>query len=259
MTPLLPERLACLEIRGGNHHATYEAELPGLKGWICCRPLRPSCKGGDLYYLSVCSGGVLSRIVVADVAGHGEAVSAAAGRLKDALRQHADNRDQSLLIRHLNDTFLGGASADAIEYATAFLVSHYGETGELVFTNAGHPPALWYHAGTGEWSYLGEGAGWERAATGLPLGLIPGTEYSQAVVSLEPGDQVFLYTDGVVESVDPAGEPLGQRRLLQMARSLPAGPAAAVGYALLQAVEAYRGGPSRADDETMVVVEALAR
>ncbi len=259
MTSQLPERLACLEIRGGNHHATYEAELSGLKGWIRCRPLRPSCKGGDLYYLSVCSSGALSRVVVADVAGHGEAVSVAANRLKDALRQHADNRDHAVLLRDLNDTFLGGAGADDIEYATAFLVSYYGETGELVFTNAGHAPPLWYHAANGEWSYLREESGGAREATGLPLGMIPGVEYSQAAVALESGDLLLLYTDGVIESVDPAGEQLGQKRLLQMARGLPVGPAAAVGEALLQAVEAFRGGPSRADDETMVAIEALPR
>ncbi len=54
-------RLACLELRGGNHSAAYAAELPGLAGWVSCRPLRPSPRGGDLYYLSACSQGVIAR------------------------------------------------------------------------------------------------------------------------------------------------------------------------------------------------------
>src|ERR1017187_5989755 len=61
--------LACLALRGGNELAVYSAEMPGLKGWVSCRPLRPSRSGGDLYYLSACSQGAIARIVIADVAG----------------------------------------------------------------------------------------------------------------------------------------------------------------------------------------------
>ena len=65
-------RLACLELRGGNHLAEYSIELPGLAGWVSCHPLRPSPRGGDVYYLSACSNGVIARVVLADVSGHGK-------------------------------------------------------------------------------------------------------------------------------------------------------------------------------------------
>ena len=71
-----------MEVRGGNQRATYSAELPGLSGWVSCHPLRPSPRGGDLYYMSACSQGIMARVVLADVAGHGEVVSAAADRLQ---------------------------------------------------------------------------------------------------------------------------------------------------------------------------------
>jgi len=57
--------LACLELHGGNHLAAYRAELPGLEGWVSCRPLHPSPRGGDLYYLSACSQGVIARVALA--------------------------------------------------------------------------------------------------------------------------------------------------------------------------------------------------
>ncbi|MEI9972984.1 MAG: sigma-70 family RNA polymerase sigma factor [Ignavibacteriota bacterium] len=60
----------------------------------------------DLYYLSACSQGSIARIVLADVAGHGEVVSSAAVHLREALRRHIDLWDQSVLIRDLNDWFL---------------------------------------------------------------------------------------------------------------------------------------------------------
>src|SRR5580704_15260037 len=99
------ERLACLELRGGNHLAAYAVRLPGLNAWVSCNPLRPSRRGGDLYYLSACSHGSIARIVIADVSGHGEPVSAAAVRLQNALHQNIDLWDQSELIRDLNEYF----------------------------------------------------------------------------------------------------------------------------------------------------------
>jgi phosphoserine phosphatase RsbU/P len=248
--------LACMELRGGNERAAYSAELPGLLGWVSSEPLRPSSRGGDLYYLSACSHGVVARVVLADVAGHGEVVSAAAGKLRDALRQHVDHWDQSALIRELNESFLKTTSR--AEYATAFLASFYSETGELLFTNAGHLPPLWYRAATGEWSLMGDSTPLSKEVVDLPLGLIAGTGYRQTAVQIEQGDLLLLYTDGISESADQAGEQLGLDGLLAMARTLPTVSAAAAGRALLAAVAEFRGGTGAADDETVVALERRA-
>jgi phosphoserine phosphatase RsbU/P len=249
-------RLACLELRGGNHLTTYSAELPGLAGWVWCHPLRPSPRGGDLYYLSACSQGVIARVVIADVAGHGEAVSAAAVRLHDALRQHVDQWDQSTLIRQLNDNFLQGAQR--AQYATAFLASFYADSGELLFTNAGHLPPLWYRTATQEWSLLHDSTPLSKEIVDLPLGLIAGTAYSQTAVQLETGDLLLLYTDGISESCDESGEQLGLERLLSIARNLPTESAVAAGKELLAAVARFRGTVPAADDETVIALERIA-
>jgi sigma-B regulation protein RsbU (phosphoserine phosphatase) len=249
-------RLACLELRGGNHLATYSAELPGLAGWVSCHPLRPSPRGGDLYYLSACSKGVIARVVLADVAGHGEVVSSAAVRLHDALRQHVDEWDQSTLIRQLNDNFLKGGQR--AQFATAFLASFYADSGELLFTNAGHLPPLWYRTATGEWSLLYDSTPLSKEIVDLPLGLIAGTSYSQTAVQLEPGDLLLLYTDGISESCDKSGEQLGLERLLSIARNLSTESAVAAGKGLLAAVARFRGTVPAADDETIVALERVA-
>jgi serine phosphatase RsbU (regulator of sigma subunit) len=246
-------RLACLELRGGNHRAEYPAELPGLAGWVWCRPLRPAASGGDLYYLSACSQGVIARVVVADVAGHGETVSAAAMRLREALREHVDEWDQSLLIRQLNDSFLNEEQEG--RYATIFLASYCSTSGELLFTNAGHLPPLWYRSGQDEWTLLRDSTPHGIWVVDLPLGIIAGTSYTQMVVQLEPGDLLLLYTDGISESRDESGEQLGLDRLLSMARDLPTESSTAAGRALLTAVEGFRGRVPSTDDETVVVLQ----
>ena len=246
-------RLACLELRGGNHLAAYSAELPGLAGWVSCRPLGPSPRGGDLYYLSACSQGVIARVVLADVSGHGEMVSSAAVQLHNALRQHIDEWDQSALIRELNDNFLKGSRR--VRFATAFLASFYSESGELLFTNAGHLPPLWYRSATREWSFLCDSTPLSKEIADLPLGLIAGTSYRQTAVQLEPDDLLLLYTDGISESHDESGAQLGLERLLSIARNLPTETAAAAGKGLLSAVARFRGTAAAADDETVVSLQ----
>lgn len=247
-----PYRLACLELRGGNQAAAYSAELPGLAGWISCRPLG-TAGGGDLYYLSSCSQGLIARVLLADIAGHGEIVSSAAVDLRDALREHVDHWDQSMLIRRLNESILKGAPHS--RFATAFLASFYRESGELLFTNAGHPPPLWYRAAAKEWSFLQDSTPYSKDIRDLPLGMIAGTAYSQTAVQLEAGDLLLLYTDGINESADASGEQLGLERLLSLTHAIPVESAAAAGQGLLSAVARFRGPAPLADDETVIALE----
>jgi hypothetical protein len=72
-------------------------------GWVHSRPLEPAPKGGDLYYLAVCSKGLLSRVALADVAGHGQAVSATAATLRDLVRKHMNALDQGVLMQEMNE------------------------------------------------------------------------------------------------------------------------------------------------------------
>jgi serine phosphatase RsbU (regulator of sigma subunit) len=246
------DRLACLELRGGNHLATYAARLPGLTAWVSCNPLRPSRRGGDLYYLSACSHGSIARVVIADVSGHGEIVSAAAVRLQSALRRHIDLWDQSELIRDLNESFF--RDEHRLKFATAFLGSFSSASGDLLFTNAGHMLPLWYRAATQEWSYLQDFMPAPKEASDLPLGLIPGTEYHQTAATLSPGDLLILYTDGINEAENEAGDQLGLQCLLSVARSLPVSSATAAGEALMAAVAGFRGNAPPEDDATVVAL-----
>ncbi|MEY2607251.1 MAG: phosphoserine phosphatase RsbU/P, partial [Verrucomicrobiota bacterium] len=75
-------QLACTEVWGGNNIADELLKLPGLVGLIHSKPVEPATSGGDVYYVSVCDKRVLSRVVLADVAGHGEAVARISTRLR---------------------------------------------------------------------------------------------------------------------------------------------------------------------------------
>ena len=252
MTPQTKSEMVCLEIRGGNRRESYSVEMPGLSAWISSQPLMPSLEGGDLHYLTVCSHGAISRVVLADVAGHGDDVAAVADRLQDGLRRHLDNWDQSILVQELNDFLLAGGELG--QYATAFFLGQYVETGEVLFTNAGHTPPLWYHAEERRWTLLSHVTAYAKDIANLPIGLIPGTAYTQTAIQLGVGDMVVLYTDGITESRDTTGRELGYAQLLSLVSDVPIESAAMTGPALLANVEMFRGGNQATDDETVIVL-----
>lgn len=248
-------RLACFELWGGNGNANHSVELPGLSGWVYSTPIEPGAGGGDVHYLSVCSKGRLSRIAVADVAGHGSHANVMAQNLRKVLQRHTNNWDQSLLMKELNEAFARESTMS--QFATAAVLGFYVETGELLFSSAGHPPALWYRQQDKSWEVLQDCTPHAVEIAGLPLGLIPGTAYYQMGVRLAAGDTLLLYTDGITEARNPSGDELGQRGLLDMVRSLTPGSPSETCHHLLSAVQNFRGDEPRHDDETLLVLQYM--
>jgi sigma-B regulation protein RsbU (phosphoserine phosphatase) len=247
-------QLACLEVWGGNRNVSARLELPGLLAWVDSHPHQAGESGGDLHYLSACNNGVVARIALADVSGHGEQVARLAERLRDLMRQYVNYWDQSEFVRGLNDAFPKEESG--VKYASAVILGFYRGSGELLFTNAGHLPPLWYRAALGRWELLEEDSSAAKSAIeGLPLGLIPGTEYRQTAVQLEAGDLLVLYTDGLSESRDATEKELGFRGLLELVKNVPVNSPERAGAALLDAVANYRAHAAGNDDETLIVLQ----
>lgn len=247
------QTLSCLEVWGGNQHISALVELPGLLAWVESAPHEHATGGGDLHYMSACNNGVVARIALADVSGHGPAVSTIAVNLRDLMRQYVNYWDQTEFVRGLNDAFPKDDSG--LKYASAVILGYYTGSGELLFTNAGHPPPLFYRARTKSWDFLRDDSPeTKQTIEGLPLGLIPGTEYQQTAIQLEPGDLVVLYTDGLSEAMDAEGRELGMKGVLDLARRSAVQSPAATGSALLEAIRAYRGGAAN-DDQTLLVLQ----
>jgi sigma-B regulation protein RsbU (phosphoserine phosphatase) len=201
----------------------------------------------------VCQDCIVSRVALADVSGHGQAVAVFGEKLRELMQRYLGELQQTGLMRDLNRAVretLGGE-----HYATMVAVGWHGSRGLGVMTNAGHPPALWYRASRAEWSWLET----QRASTperpeGIPLGLLDDVTYDPLVLKPKPGDLIVLYSDGVSEATNPTGDELGHRGLLNMVRTLDSSSAEALGTQLASAVGAFRGGGERLDDETIIVI-----
>jgi serine phosphatase RsbU (regulator of sigma subunit) len=246
-----------MEIWGGSHASTARTATPGLGIWVSSRPHEGADRGGDVHYVSLCGGGKITRLIVADLSGHGAAAAEAAEGLRALMRKNINRKDQSRLVRALNRQFL--AQSQLRRFATAVVATYLTAGDRLTVCNAGHPRPLWYHVAAGDWEAVRTDDEAAAARLGnLPLGIDDGTEYTQRELVLGPGDLVVFYTDALIEMIDPAGKPLTEAGLLDLVRGLDATRPEQFGEALLGRLDAYRGGRPADDDQTVVVLHHTA-
>jgi sigma-B regulation protein RsbU (phosphoserine phosphatase) len=258
--------LQCMEIIGGNRAIRQTITAPGLDVWIDSRPLGLGSGGGDVHYVSTCGGGHVTRVALADVAGHGESVDGLAIVLRKLMRKYINTLDQTRFARTLNREF--AAAAESGRFATALLVTYFAPTQHLILCNAGHGRPLRYSAKQSIWQFLDlESTGncatlktskaWyhvERVAN-LPLGVLEPIEYEQVAVELEEGDIVLLYTDAITETMDDAGQMLGEAGLLSLVSTFNPDNFIELGERLLAAIDVRRGRSAAADDQTLIVMK----
>lgn len=255
-----PRPIACMEVWGGHSAFSGAVSLPGNDVTLSCEPYNGDAQGGDIYYLSNCAAGIITRFVLADVAGHGEKVASLAGTLRDLMRRHINTADQSRLARALSTAF-GKASPDG-RFATAILLTYFAPSDHVIVCNAGHPRPLCYRVATGRWQLLDAGAegtlaNAQAAQTGisnLPLGILDPTDYQQFALHLDRGDLVILYSDALIEAAPPGGPGLGESGLLRLVRDLDPSHPETLGQLLRSEVLAYTGDDRLPDDQTVIVL-----
>jgi sigma-B regulation protein RsbU (phosphoserine phosphatase) len=119
----------------------------------------------------------------------------------------------------------------------------------LEYANGGHNPPLLVRPKTGETLLLDAG--------GPILGILPQTQFSNTVVTLDSGDILTLFTDGVTEQENEAGDEFSIDRLEEVVRSKETEPASALVTRISQAVSTFAGKSPQVDDLTVVVVKVL--
>ena len=95
-------RLKCAETWAGNERIASLIELPGLAAWVHSVPAGAEV-GGDIHYVSVCPSCIVSRVALADVSGHGQAVASVSTKIRELMGQHLTALEQTGLMQDLND------------------------------------------------------------------------------------------------------------------------------------------------------------
>lgn len=232
--------------------ALLPSQLPEIPGWDLHGDNFPSRGVSGDYYEVVERQGVAGRecvLIVADVSGKGMAASLltvslqalSAVPVEDGLppEEICDRLSRQLYRRTPPE-----------KYATAFLAVLDPATGRVRYTNAGHNPGLVVRSG-GEVETLD--------TTGVPLGLVPfAPPYRAGEAALAPGDTLVLYTDGIVEAMDPEGEEYGLERLMEICRRRwGQGSCRDLAEAVEEDLAAFVRGVPFADDRTLVMARRL--
>ncbi len=242
--------IKCAEVWGGIRNQEQNVIAAGLTASLFSAACEGG-KGGDIYYLSVCDGGELTRVAIADVVGHGSTVSEISQGLYDSLHDHMNDPDGGKVLAALN----GLAVARGItSLTTASIVGYFTVNGAGFFACAGHLPTLVRRRGGDTWETIepddpGDGF------VNLPLGVVPDATYDQGIVKLQSGDRLLLYTDGVIEAPGPDGELFGQDRLHETLNRLADSSLPELKQGLLAAVREHSGGTLAHDDVTIMALE----
>lgn len=198
--------------------------------------------GGDFYDFIEFPDGRIG-IAIADVVGKGIPAALMMASVRSVLRATALRglslaRVMEEVNRHLSrDTLVN-------EFATVFYCVISADGKHLTYCNAGHnPPLLLRH---GKITELSKG--------GLVIGIHRDEQYGQSRIGLSSGDVVLLYTDGINEASNFAGEPFGINRLKDSLRKHGSLEARPIVNNILWDVRRFVGLAEQADDQTMVAI-----
>lgn len=223
---------------------------PGVEAFGLTKPA--NTVGGDFYdILPQPDGTVL--VALGDVAGKASPAALLMALLLAILRTLVDER-MALpdLVQRLN--LQVSRHAPASRFITLFLASFNPATGRLEFVNAGQtPPLLRRQNGSIERLLSG----------GVALGMFEGSTYQAGELQLNPGDALFMYSDGITEAESPDGVPFDEagleRTLALYAGAYQKSAAADLGRAVFDAVERHRRDQRLQDDLTVLVLSRQAQ
>ena len=247
--------LQCSEVWGGNEPVERSVVMQGLDAWVLAEPHNTTEAGGDIHYLSSCSSGRITRMLVADVSGHGIAVAPVARTLRGLVRRFMNFVDQSRLVGSINQEF-SQLTRDG-GFATAIIGTYWGPTGRLELTSAGHPPPLMYSIARNSWLPVASARmphdSDSSDASDLPLGIFEDSSFTVFHVDLAQGDMVLLYTDALIEARRDDGTLLQIEGLARVLNGLSGTAPEAIPRAAMQQIAA--AGFRIDDDATLMLVK----
>jgi sigma-B regulation protein RsbU (phosphoserine phosphatase) len=191
-----------LEVARRIQLSILPAEFPVSRNFrVAARYVPMTSVAGDFYDFLVASD-TQAGLLIADVSGHGVPAALIASMVKlAATSQRAHAADPALLLSGMNAALFGNTQN---QFVTAAYVHLDSEAGELRYSAAGHPPMLLLRNG--------EARGIEE--NGLMLAAFDFAAYTNSAQPVRPGDRLLLYTDGIVEAANAAGDFFGTDALM---------------------------------------------
>jgi serine phosphatase RsbU (regulator of sigma subunit)/anti-sigma regulatory factor (Ser/Thr protein kinase) len=249
---LLDERTASrvtrreLEIAAEIQRSLLPAQLPACAPFEIAAACQSALQVGGDFYDAIPAGEGRVLLVIADVMGKGLPAALFAAVLRSTLRSMPQLFSQPGDLLAAANKILADDLARVNMFITAKVIFLDAREGKIISASAGHCPLL----------VAGAAAPGGPACSGLPLGIEPKVFYPQRSHTLAPGGVALLFTDGLSETVNAAGEMLGEGRLQDFLTYTAAQTPDAAGAKnfLLQRLAEFRGHAPLTDDQTFVLI-----
>ncbi len=234
-----------IEIAREVQERLFPQEMPAIAGASVAGHCRPALGvGGDYYDLINLGDGRLG-LAIGDVSGKGIAAALLMASLRASLRGVTiDNPRDFAQLMHKVNVLVYEASASN-RYATFFFAAYDPRTRRLECVNAGHNAPV----------ILRKDEVIRVEAGGPVVGLLPFAPYTEQVLTLEPGDLLLLYTDGISEAMTHDDEEWGEERMIEAARKVRDKSAEEVLHAMFADCDAFTAGAPQHDDMTMLILK----
>ncbi len=200
--------------------------------------------GGDFYDVIRLENGRMG-LAIADVSGKGVPAALFMMSSRTLLKGTAIGEGEpSEVVAQVNELLY--EQNEAAMFVTVLYAVYDPETAKLTYASAGHDPPLVVHP---------DGSSTSLPLTGgLALGVVPAFDFGQHTVSVEPGDTLVLYTDGVTEAMNDKDEQFGLERLRETYASRPPGNVKEAISTIFDAVSDFAGDTPQSDDVTCVAL-----
>ena len=219
--------------------------IPGWEVWMTTQPANEV--GGDLVDYLTLDGNRLS-LVLGDVAGKGLGAALVMAKLQATYRALATGpRSLEALGKEMNTIFCRDGLSS--RFISLVVVEITGRSGKVRLLNAGHLPPLRIHNGRIEETDKGAAA----------LGLSKETRYSEQLLSMNPGELLFIFSDGLTEARNSDGTFFGEPRMLDMLKNLPDTSAERMGLQILDTIREYIGPTRPSDDLSLILIKRSKR
>jgi len=232
-----------LQLARRIQHSLLPAGFPESPAFrVAARYVPMNSVAGDFYDFLVADA-TQAGLLIADVSGHGVPAALIASMVKmAAISQRAEAAHPGRLLTGMNRALCGNTQG---QYVTAASVHLDAASRELRYAAAGHPAML----------LLRRGSVVEIAENGLLLAAVDGIEYHDCTVPIEPGDRFLMYTDGLIEARNSAGEFFGDDSLANLLKSTAPLPLEQAASEIISQVQHW--ARSQDDDLTVLVCDYL--
>lgn len=247
------ERLqADLDIAKEVQEQLYPRTVPHVEGLQITAMVNPAKSVSGDYYDYQKIDAHRCAIAIGDVAGKGISAALLMANVQSAMRAQLRSAQEraagvctATMVSQINKHLEANTTTE--KYATFFFSVYDERTGELVSTNAGHLPPI-----------LLRGSEVHRLdVNGMVVGVFPFAKYDASRITLEKGDLLLLYTDGITEPENEYEEMFGEERLIETVQRVVSKSNEEILSEVFEAVKHWTFAPDSADDMTMMIIRRV--